>query len=176
LLRPGTLILDIGSRSEKIRADAISLDIEKSVRPDICASAEYLPFRAESFDYISMLEVIEHLDNEQLDKALADCKRVGDYLVISTPNCDSKVWSWIVWPLWSHTIGREWIGAHKQFFGKGSVEELMEKEFHMKILEKNYSRWNLLILVRTNPLQQQIAKKAEIEVQPEIGTRRRNAR
>jgi len=173
MLRPDTLILDIGSRSEKIRPDALSLDIDRRVEPDICASAEYLPFRKGSFDYISMLEVVEHLENEELDRALTDCKRVADFLVISTPNCDSKVWSWIVWPVWSHTVGREWIGAHKQFFGRRSVEELVEQEFRMKILEKNYSRWNLLLLIRTNPFQRKIEKKMESELKPEIRSRRR---
>lgn len=165
MLQPNSLVLDIGSRREKICADAVSLDIDRRVRPDVCASAEFLPFRTATFDFISMLEVIEHLETEQLSRALEDCKRVADYLIVSTPNCDSKVWSWMVWPLWSHTIGREWIGAHKQFFGKQSVEELLEKGFRMKIIERNYSRWNLLLLIRTNPSRPLIFKKREIEVE-----------
>jgi len=152
--------------------NAISLDIDRSVRPDVCASAEYLPFRTASFDYVSMLEVVEHLETEQLDRCLADCRRISDYMIVSTPNCDSKVWDRIVWPLWSHTVGREWIGAHKQFFGKKSIEDLFEKEFRMKILEKSYSRWNLLFLVQTNPERPRLAKKREIEIGPEIGSRR----
>jgi 2-polyprenyl-3-methyl-5-hydroxy-6-metoxy-1,4-benzoquinol methylase len=170
MLPPNSTVLDIGSRKEKIRPDALSLDIDRKVRPDICASAEFLPFRSRSFDCISMLEVVEHLKDEQIDRALSNCKRVANYLVISTPNCDSKIWNWIVWPLWSHTIGREWIGAHKQFFGKRSIEELIVKSFRMKILEKNYSRWNLLLLMKTNPSQRPIAKRREIEINPQISS------
>jgi len=167
LITNGSL-LDIGSRSERIRSDAISLDIDIKVRPDVCASAEYLPFRSRSFDYISALEVIEHMDKEQLARALQESKRVGRYVVLSTPNCDSPIWNRIVWPLWSHTIGREWIGAHKQFFGKDSLAELLEKQLSMIILEKNYSRWNLLLLARTYPARASNARRMVLEANPEI--------
>jgi 2-polyprenyl-3-methyl-5-hydroxy-6-metoxy-1,4-benzoquinol methylase len=157
-------ILDIGSRKEKILPNAISMDIDFGVKPDVCASAQFLPFRSECFDYICMFEVIEHLDNKQLEGALTEGKRVARLMVVSTPNCDSKIWSWIIWPVWSHTVGREWIGAHKQFFGKHSVEDLLEKDFGMKIIVKNYSRWNLLLLINANPALK-ILRKSEVPVQ-----------
>ncbi len=147
----GSTILDVGSRSEKIREDAVTLDVERKPKPEVCASADYLPFKSDSFDYVAMLEVIEHLDDAQLEKALRECKRICRWFVMSTPNCDSKLWGSIVWPLWSHSVGREWIGAHKQFFGKASISELLEGRFGMKIVEKNYSHWNLLLLAETNP-------------------------
>ena len=134
----------------------------------MCASASFLPFRTGTFDYVSMLEVVEHLENEELEQALDDCKRIADYVVISTPNCDSKIWSYVVWPFWTHTIGREWIGSHKQFFDVRSLEDLLEKGFHMKILERNYSRWSLLLFAMSNPPPARVARKnREIELQPE---------
>ena len=149
----GSTVIDIGSRTEKIRADAISIDLDRKFRPDICASVEFLPIRNKTFDYVTMLEVIEHLESAQVDSALEECKRVCALLILSTPNCDSKVWNNIVWPLWSHTVGREWIGAHKQYFGKNSLEEVLERKHGMRILERNYSKWNLLVRARTNPAQ-----------------------
>jgi 2-polyprenyl-3-methyl-5-hydroxy-6-metoxy-1,4-benzoquinol methylase len=145
----GSTIIDVGSRSEKIEKDAVSIDIEKRFRPDICATVTQLPIRTKAFDYVTMLEVIEHLDDKQVESTLEECNRVCDLLILSTPNCDSKVWNKIAWPVWSHTVGREWIGAHKQFFGKKSLEELLEKTHGMKILERDYSRWNLLVRVKT---------------------------
>lgn len=147
----GSTILDVGSRSEKIREDAISLDIDRRVRPEVCASVSFLPFRDCSFDYITMLEVIEHLDDDQLPRALLDCKRVGSQIILSTPNCDSKIWDKIVWPLWSHTVGREWLGAHKQFFGKASLTSLLEERFSMEIVDRHFYRWSLLVKANTNP-------------------------
>ena len=172
MIRANSLVLDIGARREKIRSDAISLDIDKDVRPDVCASAGYLPFKSDTFDYVSMLEVIEHLDGEQIDRALVDCQRVANKLIVSTPNCDSKLWALIVWPLWSHTVGREWLGAHKQFFGKKSLEDLFEKDFGMEILSRIYSKWNLLILVETRPAIRAVGKAKGIEIGPEIRPRR----
>jgi 2-polyprenyl-3-methyl-5-hydroxy-6-metoxy-1,4-benzoquinol methylase len=145
----GSTVIDIGSRTEKIRIDAVSIDIEKQFRPDVCASVASLPVKAKSFDYVTMLEVIEHLDDLQVESSLEECNRVCDLLILSTPNCDSWVWNNIVWPLWSYTVGREWIGAHKQFYGKESLEELLEKKHGMKIMERNYSRWNLLVRAKT---------------------------
>jgi len=147
----GDMVLDVGSRTEKIRNDAVSVDIDRRFRPDICASIECLPIRTKTFEYITMLEVIEHLDDSQLDAAMRECRRVSDLLILSTPNCDSKIWNRVVWPLWSHTVGREWIGAHKQFFGKKSLEELLEQKCGMKILKTKFSRWNLLVRVSTDP-------------------------
>ena len=146
----GSTVIDVGSRTEKIRKDAISIDIEKRFWPDICASVANLPIRNKAFDYVTMLEVIEHLGDREVQSTLDECNRVCDLLILSTPNCDSKIWNKIVWPLWSHTAGREWIGAHKQFFGVESLEYLLEKKHGMKILERNYSRWNLLVLAKTN--------------------------
>lgn len=173
MLRPNSRVLDIGSRSEKILPDAVTLDIDRTVEPDICASAQFLPFRSDSFDYISMLEVIEHLDNQQLEGALMECKRVAAFLVVSTPNCDSKVWDRIVWPLWTHTIGREWINAHKQFFGKKSAEDLFQKDFEMEILDRNFSRWNLLFLLRTNS-SKSVQGNEELEIEPTMGPHHRD--
>ena len=145
----GSTVIDIGSRTERIEKDAVTIDVERRFRPDVCASVASLPVKTKSFDYVTMLEVIEHLDDRQVDAALGECNRTCDLLILSTPNCDSKVWNRIVWPLWSHTVGREWIGAHKQFFGKESLENLLERKHGMKILERNYSRWNLLVRAKT---------------------------
>lgn len=145
----GTRILDVGSRSEKIDPAAISIDLDRKFRPDVCASATHLPFVSDSFDCVTMLEVIEHLEDREVERALNEIKRVSRSVVLSTPNCDSRVWNRVVWPLWSHTVGREWIDAHKQFFGKETLRCLLEEKFAMQVLAKNYSKWNLLLLART---------------------------
>ena len=143
-------MLDIGSRSERITGDAIALDLDRRSKPDLCASADWLPIKSGSIDYVVMLEVIEHLNQDQSDRAMDEIKRVSHYLILSTPNCDSAVWDRVVWPFWSHTIGREWLGAHKQFFGKESLVNLLEKKFGMKVLQKNFSHWNLLVFASTS--------------------------
>ncbi len=47
----------------------------------------YLPFRAESFDAVDLVEVIEHIENQpQLIREIARVLRPGGALLISTPN------------------------------------------------------------------------------------------
>jgi predicted SAM-dependent methyltransferase len=149
ILIKGAKVLDIGSRTEKIDPGAISIDLDRRFRPDVCASASHLPFISDSFDCVTILEVIEHLENREVDRTLNEIKRVSRNVVLSTPNCDSKVWNHVVWPLWSHTAGREWIHAHKQFYGKLALKQLLEERFGMEVLAKKYSKWNLLLLART---------------------------
>lgn len=141
--------MDIGSRRERIADDAISIDIDRKFRPEVCASATHLPFRSDSFDCVTILEVIEHLEDRDISRTLSEIKRVSENMVLSTPNCDSKVWNKIVWPAWTHTVGREWIDAHKQFFGKNGIRYLLEERFDMEVLKTNFSHWSLLLLART---------------------------
>lgn len=53
----------------------------------VCGDATKLPFEDESFDGITMFDVLEHIPNHQ--KAIAEAKRVlrpHGYILISTPN------------------------------------------------------------------------------------------
>jgi hypothetical protein len=154
----GRRVLDIGSRREPIADNVVSIDIDRKFRPDVCASATHLPFRSDSFDCVTILEVIEHLEDRDISRTLSEIKRVSANMVLSTPNCDSRVWNKIVWPAWTHTIGREWIDAHKQFFGKDGIRYLLEERFDMKIVKTNFSHWSLLLLARTRraPMIEQI--------------------
>jgi ubiquinone/menaquinone biosynthesis C-methylase UbiE len=58
------------------------------------ADASALPFPAESFDRITMVETFEHIFDEDRARALAECLRVlrrGGTMVLSTPNHASVV-------------------------------------------------------------------------------------
>ena len=57
----GSLGLDVGSGSGKIRNDAISVDISKDFHPDIVADATNLPFASDSFDYVWSNAALEHM-------------------------------------------------------------------------------------------------------------------
>lgn len=67
--------------------DYIGVDVNTSLRPDVWASANNLPFRNSCFDVVIMLDVIEHVVD--VDSALAEVVRVlrtNGKLVITTPN------------------------------------------------------------------------------------------
>ncbi len=139
----GSLIVDLGARTEKIVPSAITIDLHKQYHPDILASAVCLPFREKSIDYLSVLEVIEHLDPPQIDSFLKDSSRTCRALVLSTPNTQSISWRF-VWYLWSHTAGRQWHDAHKAFFTPKSLTALLTS-YEFKITEMVTSRWHILV-------------------------------
>lgn len=65
----------------------VGIDIEPGANVTILASAEFLPFRNDTFELVFAGEVIEHLADPS--KALKDWVRVmtkGGRMVISTPN------------------------------------------------------------------------------------------
>jgi len=58
------------------------------------ADVSALPFRDDTFDFITMVETFEHIFNEDRPRALAECRRVlkrNGRLVLSTPNHASVV-------------------------------------------------------------------------------------
>ena len=79
----------------------------------VVALAEKLPFKDNTFDYVFMIEVIEHMPPELEPKALAEAKRVlkpGGKLVMTTPNYRS------MWPLveyfWSRMNPIDYMEQH----------------------------------------------------------------
>ena len=68
-------------------AEYVGLDMDPTLRPNVLAHAESLPFHDSCFDVIIMLDVLEHVADAEA--ALRECVRVlksGGKLVITTPN------------------------------------------------------------------------------------------
>ncbi|HET6348072.1 MAG TPA: class I SAM-dependent methyltransferase [Candidatus Krumholzibacteria bacterium] len=58
------------------------------------ADVSWLPFRDAAFDFVTMVETLEHIYNQDRPRALAECRRVlstTGRLVLSTPNHASVV-------------------------------------------------------------------------------------
>lgn len=72
---------------------ALKIASKKSDSLYICSVAENLPFRRESFDIVLLLEVIEHVDDQEA--CLAEISRVlkrGGLLILSFPNYCHLPW------------------------------------------------------------------------------------
>lgn len=94
-------LLDIGCGMDP--AGDVNCDMENVVtdlgcRPQnfVIASAMALPFKSGSFHKARMMEVLEHLDDEQVIAALKETRRVATKAVISVPNayCIPMAWKY----------------------------------------------------------------------------------
>jgi len=65
----------------------VTLDIDKSLNPDVVASVLSMPFSDNEFDAVLCAEVLEHLPYGDFNKALSEIKRIAkNYAVISLPH------------------------------------------------------------------------------------------
>lgn len=108
-------ILDVGAWDNQFKVmlespgfQVVAVDLESN-HPDVSkANITSLPFGDNSFDLIMCLEVIEHLDKEEMFLALGELERVTKkYIIISVPNSEIPL-----------GVG------HKQFFNDKKVENL----------------------------------------------------
>jgi len=89
-------VADVGGEREKNRGAFCPpiekvkswkfVNIDPATKPDLLGSAENMPAKDASFDYIKITEVLEHLENP--DRALRECFRVlkpGGTLIASVP-------------------------------------------------------------------------------------------
>jgi len=86
------------------------------------------PFESASFDSLTMIEVIEHLDRERIQGLSAECARVlkpGSTFVLTTPNYTSH------WPLLEWMVGR---------LSKVKYEEQHVTRFHRPFLRRELAR------------------------------------
>lgn len=97
----------------------------------INASATRLPFNNNSFDMVTLVSVIEHLQKKEVEKFLSEAKRVlkkNGYIFIVTPNYDS---------IWRKFQGKKWFGysdpTHINFYTPETLAKLLVKYNFKKI-------------------------------------------
>ena len=78
---------DIGCGLRSIRKDAIRVDLDSNVRPDVLCSGDKLPFKDEGMDYISSVHSYEHFDDQhKLLKEWLRVVKVGGIVAIVHPD------------------------------------------------------------------------------------------
>lgn len=126
--------VDISLKNVQVTSEALR---KKGVPAELCeAPVDALPFPDNFFDIVTTIELIEHLDNETLQRGLAEISRVlknGGYLIITTPanehledsicycsNCGATFHRW----------------GHKQSFSREKIKHLMSKYFSQFTIRK----------------------------------------
>lgn len=93
--------------------------------------ASQLPFPEETFDYVVMVEVLEHLSQEEMTKALSEIWRVlrpGGRFVGTVPADENLRESLVVCPQCAHRFHR-W--GHQQSFSQQYLRDLLRQRFDM---------------------------------------------
>lgn len=157
-------ILDIGCASGYLtiqiasffpRAEVVGIDSYKSAieygkknYPNIrfkVADAHKLPFKNESFDLITCIETLEHL--EAPEGAIREIHRLlrknGRVLIgQDTDNLFFKT----IWSIWTKSRGKVWNDSHIHPYGPGELEKLI-KAVGLKIIKRKLSHLGLEIFL-----------------------------
>ena len=93
----------------------------------ILRDATKTELRSSSFDAVSALELLDHVESDTalLSEARRLLKPKGA-LVISIPDSSMLLWN-IVWSVWTRTLGRRWEGKHLRGYDDTTVAELLNK-------------------------------------------------
>ena len=105
-------------------------------------SAQNLPFQKSSFDYISAVSLLEHLDNDK--KTIENIHKIlkeSGYFYVCVPNSYKNIWPFL-WPLYyyfDHKVG------HKRHYSSKNIISKMQKNKLFK-LKKLYYNGHLIKL------------------------------
>jgi ubiquinone/menaquinone biosynthesis C-methylase UbiE len=115
-------------KTEKIQTLSITLD-------------ERLPFEDQSFDFITMLAVMEHLDNDIA--ILNECARVlkpGGGLLITVPSWHAKpILEFLSFKL--KLINPSEILDHKRYYNREDLIMLVDSVDKLQVKEHKYFQW-----------------------------------
>ena len=106
----------------------------------------YLPFKSETFDLITCLEVLEHvLQPARILKESFRCLKRGGHLVVLVPN--NTLLFRIIWFFWTATWGKTWEDKHVYQFDRKSVQTLLAGN-GMKVIDVQTFHLGMLTAVK----------------------------
>lgn len=105
------------------------------------ADAHRIPFEKGSFDLITCIETLEHLENptgaiSEMHRCL---KRKGRVLI--GQDTDNLLFK-IIWMIWTKRRGKVWHNSHLHPYGPQKLEKLI-KDCGFKIINKKFSHFGM---------------------------------
>ncbi|MDO8339894.1 MAG: class I SAM-dependent methyltransferase [Candidatus Burarchaeum sp.] len=132
----------------------VDLDYAERLVPTASFSvygAYKLPFKAGKFDCVTMLEVLDHLDEP--DRALKEANRVlkkDGTLFVSVP--DESLLRWrFVWKIWTNTLGRKWNHKHLQKFNVQSFNLILDKN-GFEVVDEKRALFGCIMIAKTRKI------------------------
>lgn len=108
----------------------------------VVCSAESLPFRGNSIDYISAISVLEHLDNDKKTiKNISNILKDDGFFYVCLPNAYKRMW-FFLWPIYKFL---DYKIGHKRHY---SIEGLNEKMPRVLKFKKVFYNAHLIKLVQ----------------------------
>lgn len=105
------------------------------------ADAHKLPFDNQSFDLITCIETLEHLDDPKgAVKEIYRCLK-SDGNVLIGQDTDNLLFK-IIWMIWTKTRGKVWNNSHIHPNGPRELEQLI-KNSGFKIIKREFSHFGL---------------------------------
>lgn len=165
-LYPDCTLLDIGCGWEARLLRELEPHIGKGVGIDFKAPSiksdkletmsaimeKDLPFQHDSFDLITMLAVLEHLEHpEAILKEIARLLRPGGGLLLTVPSWYAKpVLEFLAFRM--GVVNPEEIRDHKRYFNRGDLLDIVDATPGLRVVKHEYFQWrfnNFLFAVRS---------------------------
>lgn len=130
----GKKVFDVGAGSGaliNLIPNAIGIDIAPKNPAINKGSIERIDFSAETFDTIFATEILEHLDNQTLEKGLCEINRTlkkKGFLVVTVPFKENLQQEFVSCPKCQARFHR-W--GHKQVFDEQRIKSLLEVHFKL---------------------------------------------
>jgi ubiquinone/menaquinone biosynthesis C-methylase UbiE len=113
----------------------------KKIRTITTVINKKLPFKNNSFNFITLLAVLEHLENPV--EILKECSRVlepGGGMLITVPSWHAKpLLEFLAYKL--KLVNADEIMDHKRYYNRDDLFNLFEKIKDVKIQEHRYFQW-----------------------------------
>jgi len=124
----GVKNLNIGCGNLKI-LDAINVDLNPKVKPDVVADGRMLPFKDKVFDVAFAFDVIEHLENPH--ELINELERVAENVIVECLDFDKCPKNWVEDP------------THKYYFNERVFKNFFEKKGYKCFKLEGYGRIRL---------------------------------
>ena len=150
----GNMMHHLAHYGEVVGVDMYSKALEVAQQRGLSVqegSADDLPFEADSFDIVTLLDVVEHVPNEH--GVFSECRRVlkpGGKLIVTVP---------ALMALWSHN---DVINAHQRRYTRIELKQKL-RAHQFRVLRATYNNFFVfplaaeLILVRRNRSEPELA-------------------